>query len=876
MPALTGFPALFSVIFFFLLYWNSPACSVVQADVTVTRLVNRVLVYGLESGLPMLFDCDGRGTEIYPTVFALWLVPDLLPSFLLKGGEVSRYVLSGADLMAPGVQVRVRRAGADLMAPGVQVPAEGLPAFRPGEVWSVKVGITMVGSADAVGAGMRGKLLRITHYYRDSLWETAEGSYVPNKGFLPGLAGRACLCAACSPALMLNACAIPFSSAPTHAHRETAERSETAEGSYVPNRGFLPDLVVPNSDATPALLLQMDHHHLTLRSLPTSPPETSEGSYVPNKGFLPDLVVPDPDAEPVPSDGAAPEDSPGGGLGVAGAGEGEGEAGQGEGRGDEGGEAGAVMEEGAAAAASSEQLSESPQHLGMHDTAAAAAASADTAVGGSEGDQRAAAAAAEETAESAAAMALTPAQMDELLDRSLLQALSVSVKPAHLPLGASTLWSNHVLPCRPPGTTVDIKKSSHKKLSKWLHAKAVDGLISGKEDKHRKEFIMSAINYRHPTLIAFLPDKTNKPAQTPAAATLDASPAAPGAPTTTTATTTTTTSSGSGSSSSGGGLTVEEVFKPTHHVSAIFEAVGLDPHAYYSPSAAREAALNYISLHSLTKPSDPSIVILDAPLCDALYKGAIKKGAAYPTECHKRDVGPTLVRRMQAHHRVERAGKSVVRKGGLVPVQILVERRQGNKKVTRVSGLEAYLVEAEPLAAELQRKFASSTSVAEVPGERVLGGWGQQVQGATGVTGTEWLIWWRLTCSLLSCRGISLRALLWLKCQVGLVGVQQVLGRWGVAHTGADGWANWLAYLVEAEALAAELQRKFASSTGVSGKKGQQEVRIQGGVLYVHLLPFPSNALAFSLYPPFSSMHAYTRIRQEGAAGGADSGRGSG
>ncbi|CAI5979914.1 unnamed protein product [Closterium sp. NIES-65] len=372
-------------------------------------------------------------------------------------------------------------------------------------------------------------------------------------------------------------------------------------------------------------------------------------------------------------------------------------------------------------------------------------------------------------------------------------------------------WSNHVLPCRPPGTTVDIKKSSHKKLSKWLHAKAVDGLISGKEDKHRKEFIMSAINYRHPTLIAFLPDKTNKPAQTPAAATLDASPAAPGAPTTTTATTTTTTSSGSGSSSSsGGGLTVEEVFKPTHHVSAIFEAVGLDPHAYYSPSAAREAALNYISLHSLTKPSDPSIVILDAPLCDALYKGAIKKGAAYPTECHKRDVGPTLVRRMQAHHRVERAGKSVVRKGGLVPVQILVERRQGNKKVTRVSGLEAYLVEAEPLAAELQRKFASSTSVAEVPGAG-----------------------------------------------------------------GNRGHRHRVAYLVEADLLAAELQRNFASSTSVAevpgssgvsgglcwsarqfrcagwafvatggwvmlqqvqegaagGKKGQQEVLIQGGVL---------------------------------------------
>ncbi|CAI5497857.1 unnamed protein product [Closterium sp. Naga37s-1] len=596
-----------------------------KADVAVTRLVNRVLVYGLESGLPMLFDCDGRGSEIYPTVFALWRVPDLVPSFLLKGGEmggeVSRYVLSGADLMAPGVQV----------------PAEGLPGFRPGEVWSVKVpgnscpiavGITMVGSAEAVRAGMRGKLLRITHYYCDSLWETAEGSYVPNRGFLT------------------------------------------------------------------------------------------------------DLVVPDPDAASALSEGAAPEDSPDGGLGSAGAGEGEGEAGRGdEGREDVAGDGTAAAGEGAAgaaavaaAAASSGHLSESLQHLGMHDTTAAADNS-DAAVRGCEGEQTAAAAADEAApaapAAAEAAAAMTPAQMDELLDRCLLQALSVSVKPAHLPLGASTLWSNHVLPCRPPGTTVDIKKSSHKKLSKWLHAKAVDGLISGKEDKHRKEFILSAVNYRHPTLIAFTPDKTNKPPQTPAAATQDTSPTAPGAPTTTATTTATTSSSGSGSSSSGG-LTVEEVFKPTHHVSAIFEAVGLDPHAYYSPSAAREAALNYISLHSLTKPSDPSIVILDAPLCDALYKGAIKKGAAYPTECHKRDVGPTIVKRMQAHHRVERAsiGKSIVRKGGLVPVHILVERRQGNKKVTRVSGLEAYLVEAEPLAAELQRKFASSTSVAEVPGKK--------------------------------------------------------------------------------------------------------------------------------------------------------------
>lgn len=56
-------------------------------------------------------------------VYALWKVPDLLPAFMLKGGEVSRYVLGGADLMFPGIYI----------------PPEGLPSFSAGEPWSVKV-----------------------------------------------------------------------------------------------------------------------------------------------------------------------------------------------------------------------------------------------------------------------------------------------------------------------------------------------------------------------------------------------------------------------------------------------------------------------------------------------------------------------------------------------------------------------------------------------------------------------------------------------------------------------------------------------------------------------------------------------------------------
>lgn len=59
--------------------------------------------------------------NFYLAVFVLWKVPELLPSFMLKGGEVSRFVIGGADLMFPGISV----AAGD--------------SFSAGEPWAVKV-----------------------------------------------------------------------------------------------------------------------------------------------------------------------------------------------------------------------------------------------------------------------------------------------------------------------------------------------------------------------------------------------------------------------------------------------------------------------------------------------------------------------------------------------------------------------------------------------------------------------------------------------------------------------------------------------------------------------------------------------------------------
>lgn len=46
-----------------------------------------------------------------------------MPAFTLKGGEVSRYVIGGADLMFPGISIT----------------PEGFPSFEAGQPWAVKV-----------------------------------------------------------------------------------------------------------------------------------------------------------------------------------------------------------------------------------------------------------------------------------------------------------------------------------------------------------------------------------------------------------------------------------------------------------------------------------------------------------------------------------------------------------------------------------------------------------------------------------------------------------------------------------------------------------------------------------------------------------------
>lgn len=519
-----------------------------KGEITVSKYPNRILVYTVEGGYPMFFDIDGRGTEMFPTVYALWKVPELLPTFVLKGGEVSRFVIGGADLMFPGIQI----------------PPDGLPSFSAGQLWAVKVpgnpapiavGSTTMSSSEALKANLRGKALKISHHYGDTLWESAENPFVPNAGYLEDVVFA-------DPALT-----------------SVSEASDSCE-----------------TDAS-----------------------ADQGNAIHNEES---------------NDVADAKD-----------------------------EQDVITEV-------SEPLTAAVDDLNLADTAE---------VDDSNFDEQ---------------HTLSVEEVDALLDKCLLQALHTSVKDKDLPMPGSTLWSGHVLPCRPSGVTLDVKKSSYKKLSKWLQAKASTGLIAGKEDKHKKEVTLFSINRNHPDYTSFRPEKKKvaKGGQG--------------------------TSQAPSEGKSHNIFEVVEVYKPSVHVNPIFISVGADTGKFFTASEASQIVFQYAEKENLVKSTDKSLVILDATLCDALFKGAIKKGLRYPTEIHKKDIGLTFINRMQAHHRVTRDSDTVVRKGALKPIQIMTERRQGNKKVTKLSGLESFLIDADALASELQKKFACSTTVGELPGKK--------------------------------------------------------------------------------------------------------------------------------------------------------------
>mmetsp|Transcript_65173 Transcript_65173/g.174793 ORF Transcript_65173/g.174793 Transcript_65173/m.174793 type:complete len:558 (-) Transcript_65173:97-1770(-) len=282
---------------------------------------------------------------------------------------------------------------------------------------------------------------------------------------------------------------------------------------------------------------------------------------------------------------------------------------------------------------------------------------------------------------------------DELFEHCFMMALH-GTEDSKFPYEASKFYANEIQPRRPEGTTVDVKKTSHKNLGKFLNAKRKLKLI----DVVDKKGVISVtkVNRDHPAYTSF---EYSPPAEAaPAAAAKDGA---------------------KGGASKKPGPKVLQMWKPTHYMEPLYVACGRSKGAILPLADALKILHEYIEKNDL---GGGEMIKIDETLQNALYKvaGGKKKGAAEdPTEAVAAELEARFQERLTEFTVVELPNAPRIEKKGPFQPILITTTRKGGHNLTRATGLELFGVDIERMAQELKKKLNCTTSVEDLPGKQV-------------------------------------------------------------------------------------------------------------------------------------------------------------
>ncbi|KAI8070209.1 hypothetical protein BDF21DRAFT_344872 [Thamnidium elegans] len=298
---------------------------------------------------------------------------------------------------------------------------------------------------------------------------------------------------------------------------------------------------------------------------------------------------------------------------------------------------------------------------------------------------------------------LSTNEIDEWLKKSLYQALVYKIKESNastiLPLSASSLYSAYIMPCRPMdvGTEIDIKKSSYKKLQKFLKAMDKSGLLKTKEQ--RGETMLISVNWSHPSLQGLHKYKTMESTTQPTKDTAKQ----------------TIKPTLQQQKPKQEQAEIQEIFKPLGtSMIKFFEEAKHDTDALYTIPEVRAVVADYIKLHDLVNPQNQKMIKIDPVMYDTILT---KPEYNSINELARDQILHRICLKMQPFHSIKLPGKEpVLRKGQPKPVEITQEIRQGRKTITKVTGVEGFGLDVEELSKELTRLCASSTTYNTIQG----------------------------------------------------------------------------------------------------------------------------------------------------------------
>jgi translation initiation factor 2D len=250
---------------------------------------------------------------------------------------------------------------------------------------------------------------------------------------------------------------------------------------------------------------------------------------------------------------------------------------------------------------------------------------------------------------------------------------------------------------------LQIKKSSWKNIRKFIRQLDKQQIVKCK-DRDGNEVVILDIDFKDRQIEAFVPYRLPKK-DAPSGASTNGKPAALLA----------------SESSVGQKLKLVSVLRPKEKLAPILHVSKADPRGLYTPSELKQLLIAYVEAENLIDSKNKRLVKINPQIADALLGSSAADNAALSSGTMPRDaLAERMIAASSPFHAILRNDDDIADakpKAGAPPkIQITLETRSGNKTVSKVHGLEPYHIAPQPLADELRKTCAGSTSVDKLQG----------------------------------------------------------------------------------------------------------------------------------------------------------------
>ncbi|XP_014214728.1 eukaryotic translation initiation factor 2D [Copidosoma floridanum] len=262
-------------------------------------------------------------------------------------------------------------------------------------------------------------------------------------------------------------------------------------------------------------------------------------------------------------------------------------------------------------------------------------------------------------------------EMDKLLEYCFLKACKISLKKGDLPMITSTFFKIHVITACPVKKTVDVKKSSYKKLSVFLAKMKEKGVIDTSVIKGVESLLSVKID--HPLLKSLvIMEDISKEEE------LSNAPV------------------------------ISECFRVTAAVVPLLTQFGYEKGDILKRAELRRCFMDYVKSENL---QDGKILKINPLLANILRTKENQYSITMEDGINK------FIGKMTYTHEITVADTKILHSGKLAPIEITVATRCSNKKVTLINNLETFGIKLEDFAKDCQG-IGASTTITDVPGKK--------------------------------------------------------------------------------------------------------------------------------------------------------------